>query len=244
MRVVVGGPPRQRENRVPDRSAIRRALHQLSTSHAVKKTPPSEGEGGGGDGTPACPVEMHGDRLFGARGRRTHRPDIVVGDSRGRCKVVIVELRDDLEAGAGRRGRRRRGPPMMTGVGPLDHGRVVQPEGLVMMRQHWAVDRLEDRAEELARFQVIDVHGHRPSGSRWDSRSWIHRRLLPVVRGRSEERLSCTLSRCGDLGRSLGVECKTSARFAMELNRMCPEPPPRSTSEEDTRVQRRVVLSA
>jgi hypothetical protein len=69
---------------------------------------------------------------------------------------------------------------MMPGAGPRNDGRVVRPDGLVMMRRRRAVDRLEDRAEELARFQVIDDRGHRPPGLTWDSRSWVDWRVLPV----------------------------------------------------------------
>ena len=50
----------------------------------------------------------------------------------------------------------------LTGVAPLDQGRGMQPQGLVMVRGSQAVYLHCPRAEKLTRFELIDAQAHGP----------------------------------------------------------------------------------
>ena len=101
------------------------------------------------------------------------RPDVVVGDRRGRHALGTDGLGTTLklvEVAAGRRGA---GPaPTMVHAGILDDSRVMLGSGSA-----WNAPA---RHEELTRFQLIKRRSHRPPGSTWDSGSLVHRCVLPV----------------------------------------------------------------
>ena len=159
-------------------------------------------EGGGGYGTPARPVEVHGEwLLLVPLGSNSPRP-------RYRCrrsppvvtKVALLNCATTWNWSRLRESPRRLppGPPSPdrlpddAGVGPSHRSRVVQPHGVVRMRQRRAVHRHGRRAEELARFEVIDARGQRPSGLTSDFGYRVHRGVLPVgVSALREARNDC-----------------------------------------------------
>src|SRR5262249_55624787 len=99
--------------------------------------------------------KVHGQRLICAAGiYRADGPDITVRNRHRRPEGRVGELRNDVEAGCA--ASHRVGRSMMPGVAPFNHGRSVEMNFVVLMRQHHPENRPDYRAKELARFQLIN----------------------------------------------------------------------------------------